>query len=590
MSKSFVDQGERNVPLLLQLFLSHLLVGGLALGAYHVLTTYRLQGSLLYLVILLCCGIVGLLLTANILYGRYLLGVWLDYLVVGEQISFGDVSRYWPLKPLFTQVQALSERVGQLVRNVNLTDEYREQLLLQASEEAAQEERNRLARELHDSIKQQIFSIGLSAAAAKVHVNKNAGEAQDAIVDIQQSVKEAQVEMQALLQQLRSATLEHTSLREALQTQAHALGYRTGAQVELHMQDLPAPELFPLHMQEALFRIAQEALANIARHARASNVQITLYQEQDAFHLLIKDNGQGFDMQTVQKGMGLVNLQTRATSVHGLVTIQSVVGKGTEVHARLPLLLPSTVKRDQEQIEREVEHTVERATWGLQLNSGMSSVVLCTVILQIALTPVVQGWLSVFIIGFCCCICLYGYIVGAMATARVVLYRGTDHAESLMLRVKENEGRLRTFRAFLYCFFFGYYNWQGANDYLQHWPVLVFGLFLYLGGYFLLRLPYNKARTSYFRSLSSEEFSWELKAYWRTFVSRSRGLVFAVLFVVVFVALRIQSLNVLKQGSGWIWLFLGGAGIILWITFSLMDYWQYRFWNAMLREGGAANG
>ena len=128
--------------------------------------------------------------------------------------------------------------------------------------------------------------------------------------------------MQALLQQLRSAPLENTSLMEAVQTQAQALEYRSGAHVTVEIADLPVRDRFPIHMQETLFRIVQESLANIARHARAKNVRYTQTQDEKTLTVVISDDGQGFDTQAVRKGMGLANIHERARSLDGTAKLR----------------------------------------------------------------------------------------------------------------------------------------------------------------------------------------------------------------------------------------------------------------------------
>ena len=119
-------------------------------------------------------------------------------------------------------------------------------------------------------------------------------KARGAIEDIQRCADEAQVEMQALLQQLRPVSLEHTTLMEAVRTQAQALEYRSGAQVTVDSTDLPGFERFPQPMQEAAFRIVQEAFANVARHSRAENVCCTITGDEKDLRIAVKDDGQGF--------------------------------------------------------------------------------------------------------------------------------------------------------------------------------------------------------------------------------------------------------------------------------------------------------
>lgn len=214
---------------------------------------------------------------------------------------------------------------------------------------AAQQERNRLARDLHDSIKQQLFSIRVGSATVEARWDGDPAGAKEALRHLRQSAHEAMVEMQALLLQLRPAALANAGLVEALREQAEALGYRTGAKVEVEVGDLPPDGRIPATAQEALFRIAQEALSNVARHARASTVQIRLGSRNqgsgEALFLEIRDDGQGFDPAAPQagRGMGLRNLRERIQPFDGSVEIASAPGQGTTVQVSLPLAGPGLV-------------------------------------------------------------------------------------------------------------------------------------------------------------------------------------------------------------------------------------------------------
>ena len=109
---------------------------------------------------------------------------------------------------------------------------------------------------------------GEQVAAAKAYCSKDLAKAHAAVIDIQRVVKEAQVEMQALLQQLGPTPLENTQLADALRTQAEALKYRSGLEMNVRIGDLPNDEFLAEGAQETIFRLVQEAFANIARHAR----------------------------------------------------------------------------------------------------------------------------------------------------------------------------------------------------------------------------------------------------------------------------------------------------------------------------------
>src|SRR5205807_832136 len=221
-----------------------------------------------------------------------------------------------------------------------------DQLLQQVSKTAAQEERNRLARDLHDSIKQQLFSIVVNAAAVKARWEHNPASVRKIVDDIERTALEAQVEMQALLQQLRPTALENVGLIESLRMQSQALGYRTGAEVTTELGDLPPDELLPIGAQEMIFRIVQEGFANIARHARASHVWLSLRRQRDALLVEIGDDGQGFDLAQTHEyprtygGMGLSNVRERVNTLGGTLSIWSLPGKGTTLHLYIPLIKP----------------------------------------------------------------------------------------------------------------------------------------------------------------------------------------------------------------------------------------------------------
>jgi signal transduction histidine kinase len=212
----------------------------------------------------------------------------------------------------------------------------RQTWLRQVSEAAVQEERNRLARDLHDSIKQQIFGIHVSAAAVQARWESDPEGARKALADVRRSAHEAMVEMQAMLHQLRPEALGTAGLIEALREQCEALGYRTGAEVALELGDPIPDDRLPPGAQQTLFRIAQEALTNVARHARAHQVRVRLGCEEEAVRLQVEDDGQGFDPGKQTAGMGLRNLRERTESLSGHLEVASAPGEGTRISIRVP--------------------------------------------------------------------------------------------------------------------------------------------------------------------------------------------------------------------------------------------------------------
>ncbi len=207
---------------------------------------------------------------------------------------------------------------------------------------AGQEERHRLARDLHDSVKQQIFAIQTSAATAQARFASDPSGASGAIEQVRESAREAMAEMEAMLDQLRAAPLENVGLVEALKKQCEALRFRTGVEVRVTVGELPPSHSLPPGTQDVIFRVAQEALANIGRHARPSIVTVTLDSTERSLQLRVEDDGVGFDAARSGGGMGLENMRSRAAAIGGTIAVTTEPGKGTLVRLSVPRAAPET--------------------------------------------------------------------------------------------------------------------------------------------------------------------------------------------------------------------------------------------------------
>ena len=207
---------------------------------------------------------------------------------------------------------------------------------------AGQEERNRLARDLHDSVKQQIFAIQTAAATAQARFASDTSGASGALEQVRESAREAMAEMEAMLDQLRAAPLENVGLVEALKKQCEALRFRTGAEVRMTVGELPPSHSLPPGAQDVVFRVAQEALANVGRHARPSHVSVTLDSTEHSLQLRIEDDGVGFDPSQSGSGMGLGNMRSRAASAGGTLAVTTRPGNGTLVRLSVPRAAPET--------------------------------------------------------------------------------------------------------------------------------------------------------------------------------------------------------------------------------------------------------
>jgi signal transduction histidine kinase len=252
-----------------------------------------------------------------------------DILLVGWCVVMLMMTEFWLLtsRPLSRWGSWLGNARGEPQRSRN------EQQMRAAG---AQEERNRLARDLHDSIKQQIFVIQTAAATAQARFDSDHTGAATAIEQIRDSARDAMTEMEVMMDQLRSVPLENASLVEALKKLCEALGHRTGARLDFRLGDLPPNETLAPGSHQAILRVAQEALANIGRHARATNVTVSLNSLRDRVELRIQDDGAGFDLSHDESGMGIKNMRARAEEFGGHFEVASSPGNGTAVTFSIP--------------------------------------------------------------------------------------------------------------------------------------------------------------------------------------------------------------------------------------------------------------
>ena len=210
----------------------------------------------------------------------------------------------------------------------------------QAQELAALQERQRLARELHDSVSQALYGISLWAHTVREALESSEPEqAEAAIEDVLTLAEAGLAEMHALIFELRPESLETEGLVAALTKQVEALRARYKLTVEADLVDEPD---LSLEKKEALYRIAQEALHNIVKHARASNVVLRLARQEREVFLEVCDNGKGFDPTGPFPGhLGVLSMQERVTKIGGTLTIESAPGQGTCIRVRVPLEVES---------------------------------------------------------------------------------------------------------------------------------------------------------------------------------------------------------------------------------------------------------
>ncbi len=231
------------------------------------------------------------------------------------------------------------DELGQLSRELNQMAADLENLLQARGELATLEARNRFARDLHDSVKQQVFATSLQIAAARALIGRDTDSAESHLGQADELVRQAQKELNILIAEMRPAALEGKGLVGALRE--YVARWSEGAEIPADFRVRGERET-PLDVEQALFRVAQESLANVARHSGAGHAEVDLSYTDGNLTLRIADDGRGFDPSRGSGGgFGLQSMRERLVKLGGRITVDSAPGKGTRVTAVCPFEDPS---------------------------------------------------------------------------------------------------------------------------------------------------------------------------------------------------------------------------------------------------------
>ena len=217
------------------------------------------------------------------------------------------------------------------VRDISERERLEGDLRSQAAELAASQERAHLARELHDSVTQALFSMGLTLRTLELVMATDPDAAREKLLELRELQKDALAEMRTLIFELRPSSLESDGVVQALRTHATAVQRRTGLVIVVDAEPIDRLELTA---EEALYRIAQEALHNVVKHANASHATIKIWRDSDGVHLSVTDDGAGFDPTSIPRGhLGLIGMRQRVDLVGGELRVESKAGRGTLIEA-----------------------------------------------------------------------------------------------------------------------------------------------------------------------------------------------------------------------------------------------------------------
>jgi signal transduction histidine kinase len=200
--------------------------------------------------------------------------------------------------------------------------------------EAQEQERTRIARELHDNVSQRLALLMFELSEAP--------ENQSKAVDLQARVSEIAADVHALSHNLHSSKLDVLGFATAMEMLCKEVGEQYQVRVALHAHEVPTQ--LPQETALCLYRILQEALQNAAKHSGVGDVDVRLWGTSEDMNLEVSDRGAGFDLETASKrspGIGLVSMRERIQLVCGELSIQSARQRGTRIHARVPLNRPT---------------------------------------------------------------------------------------------------------------------------------------------------------------------------------------------------------------------------------------------------------
>lgn len=210
-------------------------------------------------------------------------------------------------------------------------------------QEIISQERNRLARELHDSVSQQLFAASMMMSA----INESRPNTEDRetkqLKMVEEMIHQSQLEMRALLLHLRPVALKGKSLQEGMEELLNELSQKVSMTILWKIEEFPLDK----GVEDHLFRILQESVSNTLRHAKALKLEVLLIERDDFIILRVVDDGVGFDAEETKAGSyGLQNIYERAVEIGGSIKIISVKNKGTRLEVKIPRMTKGVESND----------------------------------------------------------------------------------------------------------------------------------------------------------------------------------------------------------------------------------------------------
>ncbi len=258
---------------------------------------------------------------------------------VMRRVQIGERSLRAPMTGIDPQADQIASTFNMMLEAIDESNRQRATQIINAQEE----ERKRVARELHDETSQVLTSLLISLAVVEESVTSQ--EARERIAETRRLAHQTLRAIRNLSIDLRPSALDDLGLLPALRWYVKEYLHKTSIDVDFQASGIK--ERLSTEMETVLYRIVQEALTNVAKHAHANKAWVTLQGDASVIVATIRDNGQGFDLNKLQKapgqergGWGLVGMYERAQLLEGTLDIESQPGHGTTIRARIPLHTP----------------------------------------------------------------------------------------------------------------------------------------------------------------------------------------------------------------------------------------------------------
>jgi NarL family two-component system sensor histidine kinase LiaS len=306
-------------------------VNGEVMGIILMMITYPPPGSLIQTLSLVGISVILFALAAGIVGTVF--GYFTARGLTGRLRRISSAANSWSQGDFSAFIQDRSaDELSQLAQQLNRMAEQLQHLLQTKQDLATLEERNRLARELHDSVKQQVFASTMQIGAAKTVLDQHPETAREHLNEAEQLSRQAQSELASLIRELRPVSLLEQGLIPALEEYVADWSRQNDMEVKISVAE---EDTLPMEVEQALFRVTQEALSNVSRHSEAVKVELQLHRENKEVVLIISDNGKGFDLSAAEdQGMGLNSMRERLQSLGGNLIVVSEPGQGTRLTAR----------------------------------------------------------------------------------------------------------------------------------------------------------------------------------------------------------------------------------------------------------------